>query len=40
MLGIQLIPMGSYSTYLAGDADRIKANLAEGRTRWLRCAVR
>ena len=30
MLGIQLIPMGSYSTYLAGDADRIKANLAEG----------
>ena len=29
MLGIQLIPMGSYSTYLAGDADRIKANLAE-----------
>ena len=30
MLGIQLIPMGSYSTYLAGDADKIKANLAEG----------
>ena len=30
MLGIQLIPMGSYSTYLAGDVDRIKANLAEG----------
>jgi len=30
MLGIQLIPMGSYSTYLAGDADRIKENLAEG----------
>lgn len=30
MLGIQLIPMGSYSTYLAGEADRIKANLAEG----------
>ncbi len=30
MLGIQLIPMGSYSTYLAGDADRIKANLAQG----------
>jgi endo-1,3(4)-beta-glucanase len=29
MLGIQLTPMGSYSTYLAGDADRIKANLAE-----------
>lgn len=29
MLGIQLIPMGSYSTYLAGDADRIKANIAE-----------
>ena len=29
MLGIQLIPMGSYSTYLAGDTDRIKANLAE-----------
>ena len=29
MLGIQLIPMGSYSTYLAGDADQIKANLAE-----------
>jgi len=29
MLGIQLIPMGSYSTYLDGDADRIKANLAE-----------
>src|SRR6478735_6547069 len=29
MLGIQLIPMGSYSTYLAGDADRIKENLAE-----------
>jgi len=29
MLGIQLIPMGSYSTYLGGDADRIKANLAE-----------
>ncbi len=29
MLGIQLIPMGSYSGYLAGDADRIKANLAE-----------
>ena len=29
MLGIQLIPMGSYSTYLAGDVDRIKANLAE-----------
>jgi hypothetical protein len=22
--------MGPYSTYLAGDADRIKANLAEG----------
>ena len=32
MLGIQLIPMGSYSTYLAGDADRIKANLAQGAT--------
>jgi endoglucanase Acf2 len=30
MLGIQLIPMGSYSTYLAGDADRIKANLEQG----------
>ena len=30
MLGIQLIPMGSYSTYLAGDVDKIKANLAEG----------
>lgn len=30
MLGIQLIPMGPYSTYLAGDPDRIKANLAEG----------
>lgn len=30
MLGIQLIPMGSYSTYLAGDADRIKANLKQG----------
>ena len=30
ILGIQLIPMGPYSTYLAGDADRIKANLAEG----------
>jgi endo-1,3(4)-beta-glucanase len=30
MLGIQLIPMGSYSTYLAGDADRITENLAEG----------
>jgi endoglucanase Acf2 len=29
MLGIQLIPMGSYSTYLGGDADRIKANIAE-----------
>jgi endoglucanase Acf2 len=29
MLGIQLIPMGSYSGYLAGDADRIKANVAE-----------
>ncbi|TKV61241.1 1,3-beta-glucanase [Nakamurella flava] len=29
-LGIQLIPMGPYSQYLAGDADRIKANLAEG----------
>ncbi len=30
MLGIQLIPMGSYSGYLAGDTDRIKANLAQG----------
>lgn len=30
MLGIQLIPMGSYSTYLGGDVDKIKANLAEG----------
>ena len=30
MLGIQLLPMGSYSTYLAGDADRIKANLEQG----------
>lgn len=30
MLGIQLIPMGSYSTYLAGDADRIKTNLEQG----------
>ena len=30
MLGIQLIPMGSYSTYLAGDTDRIKANLEQG----------
>ncbi len=29
MLGIQLIPMGAYSGYLAGDPDRIKANLAE-----------
>jgi len=28
MLGIQLIPMGPYSGYLAGDANRIKANLA------------
>jgi endo-1,3(4)-beta-glucanase len=30
MLGIQLIPMGSYSTYLAGDTDRITANLEHG----------
>jgi endo-1,3(4)-beta-glucanase len=30
MLGIQLIPMGSYSTYLAGDTDRITANLEQG----------
>ncbi len=29
MLGIQLIPMGPYAQYLAGDATRIKANLAE-----------
>ena len=29
MLGIQLIPMGSYSGYLAGDTERIKANLDE-----------
>jgi endoglucanase Acf2 len=30
MLGIQLIPMGPYATYLAGDPARIKANLEEG----------
>ena len=29
MLGIQLIPMGPYAQYLAGDSARIKANLAE-----------
>ncbi len=40
MLGIQLIPMGSYSTYLAGDTDRIKANLAEGAPRRVRRPVR
>ncbi len=28
MLGIQLIPMGPYASYLAGDPARIKANLA------------
>ena len=28
MLGIQLIPMGPYAQYLAGDSARIKANLA------------
>jgi hypothetical protein len=30
MLGIQLIPMSPVSTYLAGDAARIDANVAEG----------
>ncbi len=28
MLGIQLIPMGPYASYLGGDAARIKANIA------------
>lgn len=32
MLGIQLIPMGPYAQYLAGDSARIKANLAEATT--------
>ena len=30
MLGIQLLPMGAYSQYLAGDPERIKANLDQG----------
>jgi hypothetical protein len=29
MLGIQLIPMGPYAQYLAGDNARITTNLAE-----------
>ena len=29
MLGIQLIPMGAVSGYLAGDPDRIRRNVAE-----------
>jgi endoglucanase Acf2 len=29
MLGIQLLPMGPVSQYLAGDPDRIRANVAE-----------